>query len=217
MTSEKFGRSWIFPAWLLSVVIALCAGAFAGNAPAAAAQAPVSGEFAARLGASNSFVGIVVGQGKVLAFVCNGTDANVSVWGWFSGDQTAGHTRLTSTTGLTLDLHFTGSDVSGIVTRPDGTFDTFQASPLPPDSIAGLYHAEGAVADGSFVGGWIVVEDLDVRGGVQVTPIGAGEAQTLGAGGFTAGNRTASISDGSSIKVVTPARITSDTIATVIG
>jgi hypothetical protein len=192
------------------VLLALCFGAGIVGGASTAAQAPVSGEFVARLGATDSFAGIVVGQGKALAFVCNGTDANVSVWGWFAGDVTEGHTRLTSTTGLTLDLHFTGSDLSGIVTFADGSFEAFQASPLPQDTVAGLYRAEGTVADGTFVGGWIVLEDLDIRGNVRVTPSGGGPVQTLGTGGFSPGTGTASIMDGSSNTIVTPTRITSD-------
>jgi hypothetical protein len=214
---RTIGCSPVHRVWLLPVLLALCFGGGIVRAPSTAAQAPVSGEFVARLGASDSFAGIVVGQGKAIAFVCNGTDAGVSVWGWFAGDVTEGHTRLTSTTGLTLDLHFTNSDISGVVTYAGGTYETFQASPLPADSVAGLYRAEGTVADGTFVGGWIILEDLDFRGHLFVAPSGGGGVQPHGTGGYSAGNRTASIMDGSSNTFVTPTRVTSDIIAILIG
>ncbi|MGH2584463.1 MAG: hypothetical protein ACRDJE_06060 [Dehalococcoidia bacterium] len=145
----------------------------------AAAQAPLNGEFVARLGATDSFAGIVVGQGKVLAYVCNGTDAGVSTYGWFRGDLTGDLLQLTNPNGLVLELAFNHQSnlFDGRFIVADGTFEDFSTARANDDT--GLFINEVTNGNQLITGGWIVENNFDFRGQITISELIVGSTDSL--------------------------------------
>jgi hypothetical protein len=159
----------------------------------AAAQSPLNGEFVARLGATDSFAGIVVGQGKVLAYVCNGTDAGVSTYGWFRGDLTGDRLQLTNPNGLVLELAFNSQNnlFDGRFILADGAFEDFNTARANNDT--GLFINEITSGNQFLQGGWIVENNFDFRGQITLLDLfpnfdpvvsRAEPLEFLGTGGF---------------------------------
>jgi hypothetical protein len=149
-----------------AAAIALSARALAVPAQAADARAPITGSFVARLGATDSYAGIVVGQGKVLAYVCNGTDAAApTVYSWFKGRVRNGKAELTAN-GLRLGIRLARNRGSGNLRLPDGTKTTFRLRAAT--GSAGLYRARKRKNGRVFTAGWVLLSRRAQRGAVGI-------------------------------------------------
>lgn len=105
-------------------------------------------------------VAVVVEDGAVVAYACDGTAAGVAVNAWFSGAVTDGGFSLThASKPITLTGSFTGDTLDASL-DVDGAAMAFTAAPATGD--AGLYEAD----DGDLRGGWIFTGDGDQRGAV---------------------------------------------------
>jgi hypothetical protein len=147
-----------------------------------------------RLSTTDSFAGFVVGRDTVLAYVCNGTDAGVSRYGWFRGTLGPdGSFQGQDSSGNRLSARLIGDSVSGSVTFDDGTAATFQLDRAVRD--AGLFRFERTVSNDTVVGGWIVVNDGDVRGQIEHRSASGG-ATFIGTGSFDPVTHTVQIAAG---------------------
>ena len=207
---------------LLSIVVAAMGIGSTAVARSVAAQRQTDGEFIGRTDNPDLFVGVITDGANVFAFVCDGTEAGVSRWGWFRGTASQGDAQLTDANGNALAIRLTGDAVAGSVTFGDGVTNSFQLEKAVRE--AGLFRLETTVGNDTVVGGWIVLPDGDLRGQLQRRPVMAAPAQTaggssafIGTGNFNPQTGTASIKDGTSNTIVMPTRLTPGIIAILIG
>ena len=157
---------------LAAVIVLLLSLATAGVSPqrVAAAQPPTGGTFVGHVD-SDTFIGVVIGDGEVIAFVCDGTGNGLTTshWAWFRGPIGGAQTEVWDGEGNSLRFGFVDGVLRGDVRLGSGLDTSF--SLVPADGPAGIYRAEGTIGAIAFVGGWIVLNDLDVRGAVQITGI----------------------------------------------
>ena len=106
------------------------------------------------------FVGVVVEEGKLVAYACDGTADGVAANAWFSGEVTDEAFSLThASKPFTLTGTFSGDSLSGTLDL-DGAAMAFTAELAIGD--AGLYEAD----DGELRGGWIFTNTGEQRGAV---------------------------------------------------
>jgi hypothetical protein len=134
--------------------------------------APVDAQFVLRVDDS-IFLGVVVSEGKVEAYPCDGDESSASVGAWLRGAHTDGAFDIEHEAGeLRLVGSFTEDTLDATLTLKDGrSFEISGAAGLSEDD--GLYWA----AAGDYEGGW-VVKDGEVRGAVIHRP-----TSTLSGGG----------------------------------
>jgi hypothetical protein len=163
--------AWITLATMLpALLVAACAGN--GDTGAAAERQAITGSFVGTVAGSDAYVAIVVGaDGDALAYV---TDGAGSV-DWVNGRLTHRTAKLSNEGGATLDAKFRRDTVTGSFTRPRSPALQFTAR--RDDVPSGLYRATQDLADGRYVGGWIVLPDGTERGAVRryETPLAPGE------------------------------------------
>lgn len=105
-------------------------------------------------------IAVVVEDGAVVAYACDGTEAGVTVSAWFSGAATDDGFSLThASKPFTLTGTFDGDALAGTLDL-DGAAMAFTADLATGD--AGLYEAD----DGDLRGGWIFTDAGDQRGAV---------------------------------------------------
>jgi hypothetical protein len=115
---------------------------------------------------TDAYVGLVAAaDGAVMVYVCDGD----TISEWFRGDATGDSVSLTSSGGATLRATLADRTAAGSVTLADGTEHSFSLSLAAGD--AGLYRSREETADGSGVGGWIVLADGSARGGLTVNTV----------------------------------------------
>jgi hypothetical protein len=123
---------------------------------------------AAATSEAGDFVGVVGGLlggriaisydgANVLAYVCNGTDADApTVARWLKGSGAGGSVNITAK-GITLAAKIKGDKANGTVTLPDGSSHAFLAGSRTFNQKAtGLYRSEETFSGVAYVGGWIV-------------------------------------------------------------
>ncbi len=118
---------------------------------------------------TNAFVSVVVDGTRALAYVCDGVPADPAgtmptIQAWFNGPSEGGAVDVPGESGR-LQLHLTGTDMTGTLTLPDGR--TLPVSGKLVEADAGLYRAEASGAEGSVTGGWILAADGQQRGGAE--------------------------------------------------
>lgn len=113
---------------------------------------------------SKAFIGLAVSDGKFTAFVCDGTEDWLSYWHWFTGKAQGQSIEFTAEDGESFTAQITGDTVSGSVTLGDKKVHPFKAD-LATGS-AGLFRAEFTLDGVEHIGGWIVLPNNQVRGGV---------------------------------------------------
>jgi hypothetical protein len=119
------------------------------------------GRFVGTVDGTDAFIAIVASADHAVAYVCDGTEARVSVATWFDGPASAGALDLTAD-GLHLTAKI-GASASGSVTLPDGAH-AFTATVA--SGSAGLYRDD--TTDGDLIGGWILLADGRSRGAVRL-------------------------------------------------
>ncbi len=117
------------------------------------------------------FVSIATDEGTIRAYVCDGEQFGH----WFSGQVMGSSFDLTNAAGSRLTGMVAEGRAVGSYTAADGTVQSFTAS--QPLGDGGLFRAEGQVAGdaageaagSTFVAGWIVHDDGELRGVSTVT------------------------------------------------
>jgi hypothetical protein len=183
--------------WLVWIVFIAClSGGLVATVRPAAAQPAASGTFVGQVEGSDAFIAIVADGRGVTAYLCDGTPAGVSLWGWFAGEAANGHAELVATNGVVLLLDLSGD-------APAGTVITRQGQRLAVHSeaatgAAGLWRAQGVVGGAALLAGWVVLNDGEQRGG----SLADGSVRVAPPLGIRDG--TSNIVDGTSNTVVFP-------------
>jgi hypothetical protein len=155
---------------ILTLLGAGAAGALAvGHWPAtrrAAAQPAVDGHFVGALAGSDIFAGVAAIDREIVVYVCDGSEHGVGLGVWLRGPVLDGRVELASaSSGLAVELSFTGPTPEGIIKTADGTAREF--GPELAGERAGLFRAEVMQPDGnSFVAGWVVLNSGELRGSI---------------------------------------------------
>jgi hypothetical protein len=114
---------------------------------------------------SDAFVAAVVGDGQVVAYVCDG-DADIVEW--FAGDVESDQLfSLVASSGAVITAEVDGGRWVGSVTLSGGTTHSFTAEIATGD--AGLYRVRSDEAESDGIeAGWVVDNAGDVRGSLRV-------------------------------------------------
>jgi hypothetical protein len=151
---------------IVSIMLAGCDSGTTSTSSGAAAS-PTAGtvrSFAGQVAGSDAFIAIAASQDKMMAYVCDGKNDQVSISEWFRGSISGDTFDLTSAGGAHLKGKLADS-ASGTVALTDGRELSFSAQAT--QAPAGLYRAEQTVAGTSYVGGWIVLSDQQQRGALN--------------------------------------------------
>ena len=155
----------------------LLSGGRTGTVPTRVLAGPAhsvpSGVFVGRVADTDAFVAVVMKERDVVAYVCDGSEAGVSLWGWFAGELVDDHTTLVSTTGMALLLDGSGATPTGAVIpthSKGGTPLAFTTEPATGN--AGLWRAQGIVDDIPVLAGWVVLNDGQQRGALVARGLG---------------------------------------------
>jgi hypothetical protein len=142
---------------LLTLLLAACGSTPAAVTPTPPASALTKGEFMVDTG-QLGFLGLSTNGQQVIAYLCDGTEQQLSLAEWFTGPvTTSGGIDLTSPAGAHLVASMGGQEIMGTVTLKDGRSAPFTAGMLmTPDSDMGLFRSEASFAGVPYVGGWIL-------------------------------------------------------------
>jgi hypothetical protein len=127
------------------------------------AAAPAKANYAGKVNGGGATIAIVVYNGQVIAYICNGSTIDA----WFSGPESSGSKiTLTGKNNATLTASYGVGEMTGDVTA-HGTNFNFGVDSVSKSSGAGLYRATGK-ADGDAVkAGWIVLPDGSQTGSLE--------------------------------------------------
>jgi len=139
---------------LVSGLLVLATGCDADGDAAGLADRVLIGEID-----DDTFVAVITDADTVLAYVCDGTPATVSVATWFVGPHDGAGFSLTHTSGARLVGAIEGELVRGQYSFGDAALEYAVAD---ADGEAGLFLAD----EGELRGGWIVRADGAQRGAV---------------------------------------------------
>ncbi len=164
----------------------------ANNAGQAASGAPSDNtrRFVGQVQDSDAFIGLVASGGKLMTYVCDGSNSQVNISEWFSNTISGSNFSLTSADGAQLNGTL-GDQASGTLTMTDGRKFSFNAAAA--SGQIGLYRATQTISDTSYTGGWILLTDGQQRGNVkQCRPRGCADIVAL----LDPNTRTVTIPDG---------------------
>ncbi len=114
---------------------------------------PPAGTYAGSVdGGSGASVAIAVKNGRAVAYVCDGHQAEA----WLQGPADEGTVALTGAGKASLSANYLNQHLTGKVTAAGRTW-TFTVGLVKPPS--GLYRAAAEVRQAKVVGGWIVLPD----------------------------------------------------------
>jgi hypothetical protein len=133
------------------------ASASASASPTATpyAAGPAKANYAAKVNGGGATIAIVIHDGQVIAYICNGSTLDE----WFSGPISSdGKITLTGKNQATLDASFGVGEMTGDATA-HGTDFNFSAGAVSKSSGAGLYRATADVGGTTVKAGWIVLGD----------------------------------------------------------
>jgi hypothetical protein len=174
---------WMFRTALLAATLtlpALLAACGTTTAPVAAPtelqllEASIDAElaipltlFVGKVAGSNAYVAITNRDGKVEAYICDGTTTTISVATWFEGSLKDGVLAGTATDGSSLSGTLSGETISGTFKLPNNSSLTFTAL-KSNQAITNLWQTfsdSGNPTAGTQHLGWIVLPDGTQRGG----------------------------------------------------
>lgn len=119
------------------------------------AAAPAKATYAGKSNSGGATIAIVVYNGQVIAYVCNGSTIDA----WFSGPASSdGKVTLTGKDNATLTAAYGVGQMTGDVTAHGTDFD-FGVDTVSKSSGAGLYRATAKVGGDTVKAGWIVLDD----------------------------------------------------------
>jgi hypothetical protein len=168
-TAKK--RQWRRVAMIIGLAATIIATAgFSANPAPAASKAPtqtkLSGDYVGRVHGSQMFIAVVVGDGKVLVYLCDGRRAFRPAKNahWLKGRLAHGRAVLKSPDGVRLELHVNHRSATGRVTLEGGRGPLrFKAKPAR-SKLAGLYRFDGRLLHRHVSFGWIILNDGAFRG-----------------------------------------------------
>jgi hypothetical protein len=162
------------------IAAAAATAVLAASAAAAgvAATSTHPGQFVGKVIGIRAFVAVVVANGRVRAYVCDGDGHTIHLYAWFTGrgtgsfDLTGGPVADSHPDRLTCTVQ--GGAVVGRFTDASGKSFSYRAG--PDTGRAGMFGAEGKLGGKRVTGGgWIVLADGQERGGIlrprTLTPI----------------------------------------------
>jgi hypothetical protein len=127
------------------------------------AAAPAKANYAGKANGGGATIAIVVYNGQVIAYVCNGSTVDA----WFSGPMSSdGKVTLTGKDHATLAASYGVGEMTGDVTAHGTNFD-FSADTTSKSSGAGLYRATAKVGGDTVKAGWIVLDDGTQIGSIE--------------------------------------------------
>jgi hypothetical protein len=119
------------------------------------AAAPAKATYAGKSNGGGATIAIVVYNGQVIAYVCNGSTIDA----WFSGPASSdGKVTLTGKDNATLTAAYGVGEMTGDVTA-HGTDFNFGLDTVSKSSGAGLYQTTAKVGGDTVKAGWIVLDD----------------------------------------------------------
>lgn len=119
------------------------------------AAAPAKATYAGKSNNGGATIAIVVYNGQVIAYVCNGSTIDA----WFSGPASSdGKVTLTGKNNATLTAAYGVGEMTGDVTAHGTDFD-FGVDTVSKSSGAGLYQTTAKVGGDTVKAGWIVLDD----------------------------------------------------------
>ena len=129
--------------------------------PYAAASAKAT--YAGKANGGGATIAIVVYNGQVIAYVCNGSTIDA----WFSGPASSdGKVTLSGKNNATLTASYGTAQTTGDVTAHGTNFD-FGVDTVSKSSNAGLYQATAKVGGDTVKAGWIVLDDGTQIGSIE--------------------------------------------------
>lgn len=140
---------------VLTMGLSACGSTASSVTPTATAPTLVKGEFVGNpsLGA---FALSTDGQ-QVIAYLCDGTVAHLSVAEWFKGTVTKNRIDITNAHGSHLVAALTPQAVTGTIILKDGHSSPLTAHSIPnPGSDYGLVRSEETFNGVRYLGGWIL-------------------------------------------------------------
>lgn len=127
------------------------------------AAAPAKASYAGKANGGGATIAIVVYDGQVIAYVCNGSTIDA----WFSGPVSSdGKVTLTGKDQATLTASYGAGQMTGDVTA-HGTDFNFGVDTVSKSSGAGLYRATAKVGGDTVKAGWIVLDDGTQIGSIE--------------------------------------------------
>jgi hypothetical protein len=127
------------------------------------AAAPAKATYAGKSNSGGATIAIVVYNGQVIAYVCNGSTIDA----WFSGPASSdGKVTLTGKNNATLTAAYGVGQMTGDVTAHGTDFD-FGVDTVSKSSGAGLYQTTAKVGGDTVKAGWIVLDDGTQIGGLE--------------------------------------------------
>ena len=122
------------------------------------------GHHAARIGDTNTFIGLAVADNRIAAYVCDGDASAVDTAVWLRGDVIHNDFAV-QVEGLNLQLHRDGEHLTGTLEGVPGTEGLVALDLAPSDGDNGLYVQN---VEGGDETAWVVV-DGEVRGATRST------------------------------------------------
>lgn len=127
------------------------------------AAAPAKATYAGKSNNGGATIAIVVYNGQVIAYVCNGSTIDA----WFSGPASSdGKVTLTGKDNATLTAAYGVGEMTGDVTAHGTDFD-FGVDTVSKSSGAGLYQTTAKVGGDTVKAGWIVLDDGTQIGSIE--------------------------------------------------
>lgn len=127
------------------------------------AAAPAKATYAGKSNGGGATIAIVVYNGQVIAYVCNGSTIDA----WFSGPASSdGKVTLTGKNNATLTAAYGVGQMTGDVTA-HGTDFNFGVDTVSKSSGAGLYQTTAKVGGDTVKAGWIVLDDGTQIGSIE--------------------------------------------------
>jgi serine/threonine-protein kinase len=127
------------------------------------AAGPAKANYAGKVTGGGASIAIIVFDGQVIAYICNGSTIDE----WFSGPISSdGKVTLSGKNNATLTAAYGVGEMTGDVTA-HGTNFNFGADTVSKSSGAGLYRATAKVGGETVKAGWIVLDDGTQIGAVE--------------------------------------------------
>lgn len=128
------------------------------------AAAPAKATYAGKAKSGGATISIVVYDGQVIAYVCNGSTIDE----WFSGPISNDNSKVTLSgkNNATLTAAYGVGEMTGDVTAHGTNFD-FGVNTVSKSSGAGLYRATAKVGGQTVKAGWIVLDDGTQIGSIE--------------------------------------------------
>ena len=127
------------------------------------AAGPARANYAGKVTGGGATIAIVVDNGQVIAYICNGSTIDA----WFSGPVGSGSKiTLTGKNNATLTASYGVGEMTGNVTAHGTNFD-FGVDTVSKSSGAGLYRTTAKVGGQTIKAGWIVLDDGTQTGSLE--------------------------------------------------